>query len=155
MATLLLIFKHGVYLKAWHSSSSFKMKNTDDATCGGPLPFSKDCFHWVSQMLRGGTATCVYFTDAVMVLQQGRVLFSQKAFLHMCTLTNTHTGAQIMTSWTHQAMHDDVILILLTLVIKTGFADSPTPFFHQMSPSHTLTHTSTTFELLGAQSIGA
>lgn len=61
-----------------------------------------------------------------MVLRWRTELFSLRAFpvLHMCTDTQTHTRTQTMTSWTHQAMRDDVIVILLTLVIKAGFAAS-------------------------------
>lgn len=46
--------------------------------CRSPLPFSRDCFHWVSQMLRGRTAACVYFTDAVKVLRERKVPLSKK-----------------------------------------------------------------------------
>lgn len=71
-------------------------------------------------MLRGGTATCVYFTDAVMVKKS--TVLSQSRSPHGAH-SRTHMQP-IVTSWYDQAMRADVILILLTLVIKTGFAAS-------------------------------
>lgn len=68
----------------------------------------------------------------------------------MGALAKMHMGVRIVIPWTHQGMNDDVILTPLTLVIKTGLADSQTPLFHQISLS--IAHTSIKLELPGSQS---
>lgn len=81
----------------------------------------------MSQILRGGTTACVYFVGAGDVLlanycsQRKSVPFETHTHAHS---QDTRVGAQTIASLTHETVHDDVIVILLTLVIKAGFMDS-------------------------------
>lgn len=89
--------------------------------------------------LRGGTATCVYFTDVVMAPQSGESAVPERQPTPRPPLPHSahHThkdkedalkrvGAQIMTSWAYQGGRNDVIITLLTLIIMAGLS-TPSP----------------------------